>query len=213
MSSVLSREQAGSVRLWNLPDVGGTTVNPSVPSRRSLRQLVDTEQQAREEGFATGLAQGREAAQRELTEKVGYLQSIIEQLERPLAELDHQIEHDLVLLATKLAAQVVRHQLKIDPDQIIPVVQAALSALPSSARHIKIHLHPADAELVRAKLMNAEDGHTWQISEDLKVSRGGCRISSESSIVDATVEARLDAAIHAVLDIDDDEPKNRGVPI
>ena len=45
--------------------------------------------------------------------------------------------------------------------------------------------------------MRAE--RAWTLSEDPVIARGGCRISSEYSSIDATVEARLGAAIAAAL--------------
>jgi flagellar assembly protein FliH len=45
----------------------------------------------------------------------------------------------------------------------------------------------------------ADHEQSWQIVEDPAMTRGGCRVRSEQSRVDASVEARLNAVIANVL--------------
>ena len=50
-----------------------------------------------------------------------------------------------------------------------------------------LHLHPEDAQLVH-ELLPASDSETqWHIIEDVSVGRGGCRVATDTSQVDATV--------------------------
>jgi flagellar assembly protein FliH len=64
-------------------------------------------------------------------------------------------------------------------------------------------LHPDDAALVRERLgaaaSPAASDRAWSIVEDPMLARGGCRVTSESSTIDAEVEQRLGAAIATVL--------------
>jgi flagellar assembly protein FliH len=68
-----------------------------------------------------------------------------------------------------------------------------------TAREVRVHLNPEDAKLVRARLVEASGDRVWTIAEDPIISRGGCRVSSESSSIDAQLEQRLGAAIAAAL--------------
>jgi flagellar assembly protein FliH len=64
---------------------------------------------------------------------------------------------------------------------------------------VRVHLNPEDAKLVRSRLAEASGDRAWSIAEDPIISRGGCRVSSESSSIDAQLEQRIGAAIAAVL--------------
>ena len=55
-----------------------------------------------------------------------------------------------------------------------------------------IALHPADAELFR-KLSDGEPALAtlpWKVVEDPQIERGGCRLETPSTEIDATLETR-----------------------
>lgn len=160
-------------------------------------------QQGNQEGHAEGLAEGRKQGGEELTvlqqQYAERFQQLLTALSAPLADLDEEVEHELLLLAVAIAKQVVRRELKTDPGQIVATVKAAAAALPSAARDIILHLHPEDGELLKEALSLTEQGVQWKILEDPLITHGGCRITSETSAVDATVEKRLAQAIAKVL--------------
>jgi len=98
-----------------------------------------------------------------------------------------------------VAKQLVRRELKTDPGQVLAVVREAMAALPLAARNVRLHLHPEDATLVREMLTLGDNERGWQIVEDPVLSRGGCKISSDTSQIDASVERRLHTVIANVL--------------
>lgn len=156
-------------------------------------------QQGYREGREKGEAEGRAAAERSLEEEVNYLGQIMTALAEPLKVLDDQVEEELVALAMTVARQLVRRELKTDPGQIVAVVREALALLPLSQRTVTLTLHPEDAERVRSALKLDQIRVPWQIVEDPLLSRGGCRVETEVSRIDATVEARLAAVIATAL--------------
>jgi flagellar assembly protein FliH len=74
-----------------------------------------------------------------------------------------------------------------------------MSILPVSSRNISLILHPEDASLVRETYELSESELGWRIVEDPVLARGGCRISTETSQVDATLESRLATLIAPLL--------------
>jgi flagellar assembly protein FliH len=82
---------------------------------------------------------------------------------------------------------------------VIAVVREALAALPLAARDIRLALHPEDAAMIQEALSLNQRDDVIQIVEDPVQSRGGCRVVSEASQIDATVESRLNAVIAGVL--------------
>jgi len=138
-------------------------------------------------------------AQAEIDRRVQHLGSILEFMAKPIAEVDDQVQRQMAMLAGAIARQVVRRELKIQPDDIIGVIRDTVSLLPVAARDVRVHLNPEDANLVRSRLAEVTSERAWSITEDPILPRGGCRVSSENSTIDAQVEQRLGAAIATVL--------------
>ncbi|HVN98908.1 MAG TPA: FliH/SctL family protein [Steroidobacteraceae bacterium] len=197
----MSEAAAANVLAWTLPKVEGPVVG-----RRRVEDLDALEREAWEQGFAAGRADGRAAALAEqqaqgeaLRARVQRLDGLLNLLARPLAELDEAVLRQLAMLSGAVARQLVRRELRTQPEQIIAVIRETVSLLPATARDVRIHLHPDDAALVRERLAEPATARAWTLIEDPVITRGGCRISGENSSIDAQVETRLGAAIAAVL--------------
>jgi len=134
------------------------------------------------------------------------LEGVLNLQARPLAELDEIVLRQLATLAGAIARQLVRRELRTQPEQIIAVIRETVALLPAAARDVRIHLHPEDAALVRERLVEPAAERAWTLVEDPVITRGGCRISSENSSIDAQVETRLGAAIAAVLGDERNQP-------
>lgn len=178
------------------PDQGGGAQPSSLLTAEQLEQI---HQQAWEEGFAKGQRDGLDLARREIDAQVANLAAVADALTRPYDHLDEQVEAEFVAVIKAIVRHVVRRELRIQPDEVVAVVRRALEAMPSAARGVTLFLQPQDAELVRESLPGLETEHGWRIVEDSSLSRGGCRVESESSLIDATVEHRLNSAIAAAL--------------
>ncbi len=208
-----------SLRLWSMPDVSGAD-----PVKESEIVLLDDEpaailtvdeiesmqKQAYEEAFAQGNTQGFQKGLEEGLKKgyedslhlvqgqVATLVSLMEALSQPFELLDQEVENELVKLAIAIAAQIIRREIKLDPGQIVAVIREALNVLPLAAQKITLKLNPEDADLVRSVLVLDDTSPSWGLIEDPLITRGGCKVDTEVSHVDATLEHRL-AAVIAVL--------------
>jgi flagellar assembly protein FliH len=205
LTSILARERFDQFERWELPVVGGPephVARPDVedegPRRPTVAEIEAIERQAREEGFNAGLTEGRAMAARELAEQVARLDALFAAVERPFAELDHDVAADLAVLATIIAERVLGYEITTQPEKILDVVRQAVDALPAATRHIKIHLHPADAAIVRDHRIGTE--HDGSVVDDAALERGDVRLESEQSRLDARVRTRLAAVIDSVLE-------------
>ncbi len=228
LSNDFSEAELGSLSLWELPavkDTRGPARNRDACDRDSVPALPTVEEieamqrvafeeaskqgwqdgyekgleQGRQDGFDQGRADGFAQGRAELDQKVIEFRNLLELLSEPLKELDQQVEEELVGLAVAIARQLVRRELKTETDQIMAVIRDAVQALPSRARKIQISIHPDDAEFVRSTLRVDDARPRWELLEDPLLTRGGCRVETESSRIDATVENRLNQVIAAVL--------------
>jgi flagellar assembly protein FliH len=195
-SKVIPGEGETAFQRWELPHL--LTAN----------QIERIQKQAYEEGFARGQADGLKDARTQLEARLAHLSSILNSIAAPLKELDEQAEQELVMLALQAARLIVRRELKTDPAQVIAAVREAMAALPAAARNVRLHLHPEDALVVREHLKLNEEEHPWKVVEDPVLARGGCKVLTDTSQIDASVESRLTAILATVLggERSDDRP-------
>lgn len=189
---VLHSEAAAGCEPWRLPEVGGR-------QGPTARQLEALQKAAWEEGYAAGRREGLERGAAEVRARVASLEWVLDALAAPLQAVDEAVEQELVALAVAVARQIIRRELRTDPGEVVAAVREALAALPSAARDVRIVLHPEDAAIVREALSLPEGERRWRLEEDPSLTRGGCRVLSETSLVDATLERRLGAVIARVL--------------
>lgn len=139
---------------------------------------------ARRDGYETGLNEGAELV-REQAQRVA---ALADGLDDALRRLDGDVAEELVGLAIEIAHRLVRHALAENPEAVIETVRAALGQLPQA--QARIHLHPDDVALVRAYLADQSEHAHHALVEDDSVSRGGCRLQTAGSEIDATIETR-----------------------
>ncbi len=147
-------------------------------------------------GYAEGLAGGRD----DVLLRVQKLDQILGFIGRPLEQLDAAVEEELTWLATEIARQLVRRELRNSPGEVVAVVREAVGLLPVASTDVQVRLHPEDAQLIREVLsLGRDDQPVWRIVEDQTLSRGGCVVNTDLSRIDATLEKRLGAVIATVL--------------
>ena len=140
------------------------------------------------------------AARREL------LEATLDHLAAPLDALDEALESQLARMVSVMVGRMFRRQLEIDPDSIVGLVREAVSLLPVSASKIDVHMNPDDADRLEAILgadqasgTGGEAQQRWRVVRDATLTRGGCRVTSESSSIDARVESRIATMVNTLM--------------
>lgn len=195
----LFHSMAEDFQRWELPDLGlGSDVSDRTRAapQPTVHELEALEQQARDEGYAAGLAEGRATAQQQLRQRMAELDALCAAAATPLQLLDDQAAEELAQLAVVVARRVIVHELSIAPERIAGIVRQAAAALPLATRELRVHLHPQDLALLQE--LGMAERH-WQLLADPALARGDCRLESERSRLDARVETRLTAIIDAAL--------------
>lgn len=203
MSEILAREWLDAVQTWSPPDVrksapqtSSVARHPSIQSARELERLQklawdEARAAGRKAGLEQGLAEGREEVRRQLKA----LKSLLDRLADPLQAVEAELDQELTELALAIAREVIGREVATAPDFILQLVPQAVKALPANGRSARVRLNPADAALLREHLPDGDGEAMWSIIEDASISRGGCRIDTLSSSVDATLESRLAAVV------------------
>jgi len=203
------RSQQTEVTQWRPPHVrkkGETAVEESrglltAAQLDEIQKAAHAEgyEQGRKEGQAYGHREGLEEGRARIRERLDQLEELLNALDKPFEQLDQQVENEIVTLVISMVRQLIRREVKLDPGQVVGVVREALGILPISARNIRVVLHPEDAELVREAYKLGDHDQQWKIVEDPVIQRGGCRIHTDTSQVDATLDSRLSSLIAPLL--------------
>lgn len=194
---------AAEYQNWQAPVVQGTIASPHTEYQNppTASDLQELQQQAYEEakaegykeGHDQGYQEGKQKASSEFEQRINLLDSYLSLMNAPLKRLDENVEQEVVNLSLLIARHIIRRELKLDPGEIVAVVREAVKAIPSASENIRIYLHPEDAELVKEAFSLKEEELNWRIEEDILLMRGDCRIETNSSLIDASVESRLSA--------------------
>lgn len=183
---------------WKLPVVASSEDMNSdceMPALPTAEEVAVWEEEARqkgyEEGYKTGFQAGRDAGEAEVQKIIQQILSLIDSLDQPFKQLDEQVESELMQIIVSLAQQLVRREIRLEPGEIIGVIRESMALLPANDRSIRVNLHPDDAALIRETLASSDNDRNWALVEDPLITRGGCRIGTDVSKIDVTLESRL----------------------
>ena len=167
----------------------------------TVEELEQIREEAYNEGFATGEKDGfhsgqlkaQQEAKTVLAKRTAELDALMAQLMAPLKQQDEQIKDMLLMLLEQMLRAVLQREMQVDRAQVVSVLRSALKALPVGAENIRIYLNPLDFESIKA--LRERHDESWRLLEDDQLMPGGCRIETEHSQVDATLETRLQQLI------------------
>jgi flagellar assembly protein FliH len=146
------------------------------------------------EGFAAGLARGREEGEAPSRDAVAILRKAAARLADERAAVVAGAEKDLADLAIAIAARVIRREAAVDRDLVVRVVRDALHRV-TPLEEIVVRLHPADAKMVRetpTALEALREVRHFEIVGDRRVGRGGCLVEAGAGAIDARLETALE---------------------
>ncbi|MEM8817000.1 MAG: flagellar assembly protein FliH [Pseudomonadota bacterium] len=186
-------EDAAAER-WQVPNIDGSDGKSYMTAGR----LEALQREAWDEAFQKGYAEGLESGHEEAARRTARLDELLRALARPFDDLDDAVEKQLVELSMTVVRQLFRREIRLDPTHVIGIVRQAIQCLPMASRNVQVHLNPEDAALIRETLSPAEGEPAWSVVEDPLTERGGCRVTTENSNIDASTQARLNELINSI---------------
>lgn len=204
-SNAIPKEQLSAYQRWELASFGDE--RPSAQNRNAVHaeqakrdteaiatQREEARKQGHAEGHAEGLAAGRkagmDAGRADAARETARLRQLAESFGTEVARANEVVADDLLNLALDLAKAMLKTALKAQPELVLPVVSEAIRYLPSVQQPALLALHPQDAELVRTHMADELSKAGWRVTEDVQMTRGGCRVETASNQIDATPEVR-----------------------
>ncbi|WP_077286338.1 flagellar assembly protein FliH [Cognaticolwellia aestuarii] len=149
-----------------------------------------------QEGLEQGLAQGKETIEQQITA----MQTLLDQLHQPLANVEKNVEAQLLQLVVQLTQAVTKHEAKTNPDILLSAIAEGVKALPGQESQIQILLNPQDIRLVEEKFGAGHiQAQGWQLLAAPQLNPGGCQIENSTSNIDLSVKSRLSEVLESFL--------------
>ena len=153
-----------------------------------------------ESGRAAGQESGREEGRRETTVAYDQLARPVDAMLKSLKKLraDYRAAQrkEVVDLVAKVARQVIRAELALQPVQIMALVDETLASMPPTREEIDVFLNPE--ELKRISELDPKRAKRWNLIADARLDAGECRIKAGDNEVDAGCHQRLAAVMEQV---------------
>ena len=161
---------------------------------------------ARAEGFARGQAEGLERGLEEgRAQALAHLDQIgkpVDAALRALKKLKSDFKtaqrKEVVDLVGKIARQVIRAELALQPTQLLALVDEALAAMPPARDTIEVLMNPE--ELKRVTELDPKRARKWNLLADPSLVAGEIRVKAGDHEVDAGCQGRLAACMDQVRD-------------
>jgi flagellar assembly protein FliH len=158
-------------------------------------------------GFADGQAEGRAQAMGEAQQQVRafldnqgqdtarQLAALVESAHAQLDAAQQVAARGMLELACELARQVLRHEISVNPNVLLPVIREALAPLIADSKSAVIKLHPLDMDMLQDVLRADYPNLPLTLLADDAISRGGCVVQSAGTQIDGTLEKRWARAV------------------
>jgi flagellar assembly protein FliH len=200
MSSVIiTKEELTAYERWELasfePHSGGKHQGNALAT---VAELENIRQQAQEEGYAQGRDAGYATGIQQARTEAAQIHTLLQALQDALNRMDEQLAQSLLDLSLEIGRKMTGAIIQTKPETILKIVGDAIGGLPHFNQNAHLILHPDDAELVRQH-MGEQLSHTgWKIFTDAQIRRGGCRVETAHTRVDATTEARWKHIVESI---------------
>jgi flagellar assembly protein FliH len=148
------------------------------------------------EGLARGIEEGRQQALAELEAMSGPVDAMLRGLEKLKTEYKNAQRKEVVDLVGKIARQVIRAELALQPVQMLALVDEALSAMPPTRDEVEVMLNPE--EMKRIQELDPKRARKWNLMADPALEPGECRVRAGDHEVDAGCQGRLAACMEQV---------------
>lgn len=150
-------------------------------------------QEGHEAGLQQGLEQGLADGETQMQTLLERWNTLTEQLQAPLATIDHTVEQSLVIMAMELARNLLKAEATASPKLLLATVQEALQALPHHEGTLTFYLHAEDMAMLQARYDEAAQAKRgWEFVAEPGLERGELRLSTAMSQLDVSMASRID---------------------
>jgi flagellar assembly protein FliH len=204
MSRSKSDSQPEAATRWKFASLSDDADHTGDPSRHysnreeplSGKQMAQRALEAAyQRGLSEGFAAGTEHITRESGSMANRVDSLLTAMQSQYENFDKDVADAVLGLAFSLARQVIRSELELRPELVATSVKDALHSLALRATFPGLYVNPDDLNLIKSALGEELSVRGCRLIPDSSISRGGCRLESDTSTVDSTIESRWERAL------------------
>ncbi len=168
----------------------------------SMKYLNDLEklkektlEQARKEGFAKGLEEGKIQARHSLGAEFATIKNMIEQLNIHKKSIMENLEEDILTVSIAIAEKIVREKVDKNEEYVLQSLKFILMTIPQIKKLI-VYLNPEDYALFNSKkeqlgdLLNRYE--EVKVVDDKRVEKGGVVVETENGNIDGQVSSQIE---------------------
>lgn len=153
--------------------------------------------QGLQEGRREGAEQGRREVLQEFEKLAAPMDAALQALKQMQSDYQAALRKEVVELVVRVARQVIRGELALQPSQILAMVDESLATLPQTPdAPVEVILNPEDH--MRINELNRERPAHWNLYSDPSLEHGECRIRVGTREVDAGCRQRLAACMEQI---------------
>ncbi|MBI3432835.1 MAG: flagellar assembly protein FliH [Hydrogenophilales bacterium] len=156
----------------------------------TIEQISAIEEQARQEGYHAGHAEGYAQGMQDAALEAARLRGIADTFAAEVGRADETISQQVLDLSLDFARALLKTALPVRPELVIPIVKEAVRYLPALHQPALLYLHPGDAMLVRDKMGDELGKIGWQLADDTQLEPGSCRVETANNQIDASLHTR-----------------------
>jgi len=172
-----------------------------IDDRNLVSRAREEADSIRESSMKEGYQAGLEQAQADIAE---FRNSLSQFMNAP-SEVYGYIAPDILEISVDIAQKIIKKEIEQDPQALFNTIVDVLKTLSKEETKVTLQVNPAEANEVKQAVPELLDlaGLSTKVVvlPDDNVTEGGCLITTENGVVDATIETRVNLVIEALREL------------
>lgn len=164
---------------------------------RAREEAQNIKEAAAKEGYQEGLMQAKadiEDVKNAITSFAGAKQEVFE-----------YIAPDILEISVEIAQKIIKKELQQDPTIILDNIMEILKGLSKEETKITLRVNPSQVSLLKSEIPNVMsnvglDAKVLIVPDDT-IMEGGCMVTTNNGVIDATIETQLALISEALKEI------------
>ena len=115
------------------------------------------------------------------------------------------IAPDILEISVDIAKKIIKKEIEEDPQVLFNTIVDVLKTLSKDESKITLQVNPAEANALKQAVPEILDTAGLNakviVLPDEEVSEGGCLVTTDNGVVDATIETRIDLITEALREL------------
>lgn len=158
-------------------------------------RLKSEGEKAYNQGYQQGKASGLAEVNARTEQITQLINNVLTEFDKSSAKFFEEIERVAIDMSVHLAEKIIGEAVTMVPDIVKTNVDKCINLL-AGAGTVEIKINPIDYETIKAYLPSMdkkfENRYTFVLEPDQNISRGGCLVEFEGSVIDGRVETQLE---------------------